>query len=188
MKILDLGCDNNKYKGKEEDTVIGVDFDKYPDVDVVHDLEKAPLPFEDESFDMVVMNHVIEHINNRSQLVDEIWRVLKTDGKFLCIVPHHTNPVSAQLNHKITGFSFQAFDAHIPIEEHRGVFFETVDRKITLIKPFGFLNGFAERFPDFYEWYMSKFISAVEIRFELRKISNEKHVKETKTHGKNGTQ
>ena len=171
MKILDIGCNGKKYKGKDDDIVIGLDIQKFPEVDILHDLEKAPLPFEDESFDMVYSSHNLEHINNRVQLLDEIWRILKTGGIFKCIIPHHTNPVSARLEHNIKGFSLHAFESLVPEEKEKYIrgHFNIVKRKIKLVKPFGFLNEFAARFPDFYEWRMSRLVPAVEIYFTLKK-------------------
>ena len=52
MKILDIGCGNNKYPD-----AVGMDLVKLPNVDVVHSFLNMPYPFESESFDMVVMQH-----------------------------------------------------------------------------------------------------------------------------------
>ena len=47
-KILDLGCGRNKVPG-----AIGLDLFPVPGVDVVHDLEAFPYPFENNSFDEI---------------------------------------------------------------------------------------------------------------------------------------
>jgi SAM-dependent methyltransferase len=44
------------------------------------DLDSAQFPFPAESFDAVVASHVIEHLTNPIQLMDEIFRVLKCGG------------------------------------------------------------------------------------------------------------
>ena len=41
------------------------------------------LPFEDNSFDVVVANHMLYHVPDRPQALAEIKRVLKSDGRFL---------------------------------------------------------------------------------------------------------
>lgn len=58
------------------------------------------LPFEDESFDVVISNQVIEHIPSQQKHVDEIHRVLKKGGvaylatpaKYALIEPHFRLP------------------------------------------------------------------------------------------------
>lgn len=44
--------------------------------------------FDDESFDIVVMNHVLEHILDITEFLNEVHRVLKTDGIFVISVPN----------------------------------------------------------------------------------------------------
>jgi len=44
------------------------------------DLDSTRFPFPSESFDAVVASHVIEHLKNPMQLMDEIFRVLKWGG------------------------------------------------------------------------------------------------------------
>ncbi len=39
-----------------------------------------PLPFEDESFDVLLANHVIEHLNDTDAFIREMRRVLKVGG------------------------------------------------------------------------------------------------------------
>lgn len=175
MRILDIGCNGRKYKsGNPEDTVIGLDIQKFPDVDVLHDLEKAPLPFDDESFDMVYSKHSLEHVVNRVGLLDEIWRILKPNGIFECIVPHHSNPTGKSFEHT-SFYGFDAFCGIVPEQKEKYIRgrFEIIERKIKLIRPFGFLEPFANRFPNFYEWRMPAFVPAVELHFKLRKVPNE---------------
>jgi len=172
MKILDLGCGTKKFSGElPEDTIVGLDTQKIPGVDVVHDMEKAPLPFDDESFDVVYSHHSLEHIRNRLQLVDEVWRILKPAGVFDVTVPHHSNPVGESMVH-YGYFGMQAFDelTNKGKENYIRGRFNLVERKIKLIRPFRFLEAFANRFPDFYEWRLTWMIPAVEVSFKLRKI------------------
>ncbi|MEM2954453.1 MAG: class I SAM-dependent methyltransferase [Candidatus Nanoarchaeia archaeon] len=83
MKILDIGCGLRKYKPKQKNArVIGLDIVKLPGVDVVHDLEKSPLPFKDNEFDTVIANHVLEHVKNLISVIHEIWRITKRYGLF----------------------------------------------------------------------------------------------------------
>lgn len=46
------------------------------------------LPFEDDSFDVVVSNHIIEHVDRQRQHVDEAARVLSPDGILYLATPN----------------------------------------------------------------------------------------------------
>ena len=44
------------------------------------DVDFAPLPFEDRSFDLVTACHMTQHLQRPGYLISEIWRVLRPDG------------------------------------------------------------------------------------------------------------
>lgn len=73
---LDLCCHKRKPKG-----FIGLDIEKYDDVDVVADLNDG-IPLEDNSCDVVRAYDALEHIKheNRDKIMREIFRVLKPGG------------------------------------------------------------------------------------------------------------
>lgn len=52
------------------------------------DLENSRLPFEDESFDIVIINQVLEHIKDIFFVLHETARVLKKGGYVLIGVPN----------------------------------------------------------------------------------------------------
>jgi len=85
-KILDVGCGEKKTIGS-----IGLDFIKFNDVNVVHDLNSFPYPFKDNSFDLIIANHVIEHVANIPKTITELSRILKTGGKIWITTPHYTD-------------------------------------------------------------------------------------------------
>lgn len=49
-------------------------------------LEQAS--YEDSSFDVIHCSHLIEHLNNPSTYMDEVYRILKPGGLFLCTTPN----------------------------------------------------------------------------------------------------
>jgi SAM-dependent methyltransferase len=51
------------------------------------------LPFEDKSFDVVVYNHVIEHVPDQQKHLDEIARVLKPGGIVYLATPNKYGPM-----------------------------------------------------------------------------------------------
>lgn len=84
---LNLGCGSKILEG-----YINVDkFDYYP-VDVVHDLEKFPYPFETDSVDYILLSHVLEHVGQNPDvfigIVRELFRICKPNSKIRIIVPH----------------------------------------------------------------------------------------------------
>lgn len=54
------------------------------------------LPFHDNSFDLVISQEVLEHVDDPGHWVGEIHRVLKPDGRFYCQIPfmigYHPGP------------------------------------------------------------------------------------------------
>ncbi len=51
------------------------------------DITKEPLPFKDDSFDIVYHKSLIEHFDNYNNLMDETLRVLKPGGKVIILTP-----------------------------------------------------------------------------------------------------
>lgn len=81
-RVLDIGCGRHKFPG-----AIGVDSLALPGVDCVVDLNKR-LPFNDEQFEVVYSNQVLEHIPNLIGLVEEIHRLLCPGGMMIAHVPY----------------------------------------------------------------------------------------------------
>ena len=54
------------------------------------------LPFEDDSFDVVVANHMLYHVPDRPRALDELARILRTDGVLMAATngPRHLEQVS----------------------------------------------------------------------------------------------
>jgi ubiquinone/menaquinone biosynthesis C-methylase UbiE len=106
-RILDLGCGDGRVTGTifshrgssgnggRDCTLVGID----PDVEdsviarrsglyqKVHTSSAAAIPEENDSFDFCFANSVIEHIPDIDQVLAEVCRVLKPNGKFVFTVP-----------------------------------------------------------------------------------------------------
>ena len=82
---LDLACGSNKQPG-----FTGVDVRDVEGVDIVHDLEKFPWPFEDESVGLAIASHYIEHLKPWLSIafMDEVWRILIPGGTFCASTPY----------------------------------------------------------------------------------------------------
>ena len=58
-QVLDVGCSRNKVKG-----AIGIDIDPSSQADIIHDLNQYPYPIESDSFETIMAQHIIEHVND----------------------------------------------------------------------------------------------------------------------------
>lgn len=101
---LNLGCGHDSKAGW-----VNLDIAPLPGVDVVHDIEKTPLPFGNESFDEILCNDILEHIDYPKVLKD-LHRVLIPGGIVHIRVPHFTSKNNAiDPTHKRI-FSIETFD------------------------------------------------------------------------------
>jgi len=84
-KMLHIGCGVHKVPG-----AVGLDITALPGVDVVLDLDKEKLPFDDNTFDIVYAHHVLEHLRNLADVLGEIHRVCKPGAIIDILVPYYT--------------------------------------------------------------------------------------------------
>lgn len=83
---LDLGCGNDKIPG-----ALGLDLVDLPGVDVVHNLNRYPWPFEDDSFDHVVCKHSLSHVDDLIAALGEIRRIAAPGAIVEILAPHYAS-------------------------------------------------------------------------------------------------
>jgi SAM-dependent methyltransferase len=178
LKILDLGCGKKKRAGS-----IGVDWTDRHDADVIHDLNVFPYPFADNEIDEIFLDNVLEHLDDPMQVMQEIHRITKVNGRVKVIVPYFRS-VWAFIDptHKtfFTVDSFAYYDpSHIICQRYdyvdtrfkveRVIFNENLPlSSIHLIKKL--IIRIANIWPNKYETYLSHFFPLDEITYYLRKI------------------
>lgn len=102
---LDLGCGPNPKNFFNADIVYGIDVREELEKNIYKaDLITDKIPFEDAFFDYVTAHDFLEHIPrvlytpNRSypfiQVMNEIWRVLKPNGKLYSLTPAFPAPAA----------------------------------------------------------------------------------------------
>lgn len=89
--LLDVGCGTKPYHELfRVDSYIGLDLDSEASrsrgiADYFYD--GNIFPFNDNEFDSLLCNQVLEHVFNPDEFLGELRRVLKPDGKLLLTVP-----------------------------------------------------------------------------------------------------
>ena len=85
---LDIACGANK-QGADW---VGIDIQKLPGVDIVHDIETYPWPLPDSCVLISVASHIVEHINPAKfgfiNFMNEIWRITKPGGQLAIATPY----------------------------------------------------------------------------------------------------
>ena len=100
---LNLGCGPDYIEGWTN-----LDY-KVEIADVHHDLEKTPLPFKDEEFDLIYAGHILEHIRNLVELKVELHRILRIDGCLVIVVPYYLSPCAWGDDTHVRAFSEHSF-------------------------------------------------------------------------------
>lgn len=91
MSTLQLGADHRPL----DDAINHDRWQHSPWIDIGHDLDITPWPWDDASFDKVVALDVMEHLKVDVQVwLDECWRILKPGGTLVLRLPQYSNPVS----------------------------------------------------------------------------------------------
>jgi len=91
MRAINLGSGQRRFESVPGCEWRNVDCVSRPGQvpDVVCDVMKEPLPFEDGSVDLVVLYHVLEHfeLSSADRVIAEAHRVLKSGGSLIIVVP-----------------------------------------------------------------------------------------------------
>ncbi|GAB4232711.1 MAG: hypothetical protein Tsb0021_11510 [Chlamydiales bacterium] len=152
--ILDVGCGGNKTPG-----AVGIDrrfSSKLPSelqFDIQHDLTHFPWPIEENAYDLIICQHVIEHLPDTVKTLEEFYRIVSPNGKIFIETPHYTWFEAYRHFEHCHMFSFQSFDYFLKGNKHYKTNFSYADKRIffddfTHLIGVGFL---ANIFPRFYE-------------------------------------
>jgi ubiquinone/menaquinone biosynthesis C-methylase UbiE len=103
-RVLDAGCGRKTRLERHRERIaelVGVDLDPHAGAEntaldqfLVADLN-APLLFEDDSFDLVYANFVIEHLTSPATALTEWRRVLRPEGSLVLLTTNSANPAMA---------------------------------------------------------------------------------------------
>lgn len=170
-KILNIGCREDIQKN-----TINLDRVKLKDVDVVHDLNKTPYPFPNETFDEIHAYRILEHLDDKIKPMKELNRILKTNGILKIKVPHFSaSNTYSHPEHK-QYYSFQSFLFYQDMTNNFWDFkFRTIKRKLIFGKKYQIYNYILQpifnKIPHAWEnTFLRGLFPAHTLYTELRKI------------------
>ncbi len=180
MRILNLGCGNRKLDipgAPPGSQVVGVDLSPRSQADLVHDLNIFPYPLETDSFDLVVLNDVIEHLDDVPGVLREVHRVARHGALVRIRTPHfsshyaYTDPTHRR---PFGYFSFDGFDPANPHILYADSQFRVVRRRILFSKLWRItgVSTLANRFPSRWEQLFAFIFCAENLEFELQTIKS----------------
>ncbi len=186
MEILDLGCGKRKHEG-----AVGIDCEKDSAADVIHDLNKFPYPFKDNTFDLIYCFDILEHLDDIIKVMEELYRISKPGAKIIIGTPHFSSHNTyTDLTHK-RAFAVRSFDFFTNEESsiikysHQKAQFRIIKKRI---KPNRFIFNFRRKWikipnipleylinlspltQDIYERFLAFIFTAEAVYFELKVI------------------
>lgn len=187
VKKLDLGCGNSVRSG-----YVGIDLHSdNPDRNIIRaDCLEYLRSCEASTIDEIYSRHFFEHVENLSDYLFEIARVLKPGGVFNFIVPHFSNPYyySDPTHKRFFGLYTMNYFFKNTLNFKRGVprYTDTfskdmvvVDAKLHLMgrplygkitqKFISFLLRKSKRYTEFHERNLAYLFPIYEVSFTLRK-------------------
>lgn len=110
-RILDVSCGKAAIITRlaaDGYRVTGTNFSRYDEepegIDIRHGVDiRQSLPFEDGSFDGVLLSDVIEHLSDQPKALAELARVAR-EGGFVVISTPNANRLASRLHFLLTGF------------------------------------------------------------------------------------
>jgi SAM-dependent methyltransferase len=167
--ILDVGCGSAKTPG-----AIGLDISADTDADIVHDLDVFPYPIDDDCFDQILLQDVIEHVAEPMRVFAELRRIIRPGGSVQLRTPHFSSVLAyGDPTHK-QYFSTIAIRqlADPRFAHYSDARFEVVHVTLDLWTPFRLvgIGALANRAPDVYEKYLAFRFPAMNIRAEFRAV------------------
>lgn len=159
MKKINLGCGVNIKEG-----YINLDIKNNEGVDIKHDLNVFPYPFNDNEFDEVYCSHILEHVEDFYKTLWEIIRISKPNSLLHIRVPHFANGRAfATFDHKrffametFDELSYGTYNITFPIKIiSRKYNFTDPSRNPRLNKMMSWINLFPHRiYERFFCWYL----------------------------------
>lgn len=174
-KILDVGCGRDKIPG-----AIGIDIAPTSAADVQHDLNTYPWPFPDNSFDVLVMRNVIEHVADVVKLMEEAHRLLLPGADLFITTPHFSSLYSYQDPTHVRHLAYDSLEYFTDKTKHSNFYstkrFAIAGRGIDFGKsfPFSFIaRSLFAISPHKYEKHFAFIFPANSVWFHLKAVKGQ---------------
>lgn len=164
--ILDVGCGAAKYPG-----ATGIDISPDTDADIVADLDQPPWPLEDDSFDQILMQDVIEHLETPLDALRELHRIGRPGARIHIRTPHFSSVLAygdPTHRHVLSALAIRSF-AEPLFAHYTSVRFRVVHVTLDFWDPLRwiFVDRLANRYQGVYEALFAFRFPAINIRAEL---------------------
>jgi SAM-dependent methyltransferase len=168
-RVLDVGCGWKKHPG-----AVGLDISADTDADVVHDLDVLPWPLEDDSFDQILLQDVIEHLDDLYGVFAELQRVARPGARVQLRTPHYSSALAYSDPthvHFLSAAAIRAL-AEPRFAHYTATRFRVVHVTLDLWLPFRALGiaVAANRWSDLYERYFAFRFPTMNIRAEFEVV------------------
>lgn len=178
MSKLHIGCGREIKQG-----YINLDKVLLPGVDVVHDLEVFPYPFDDNSVEEVFCKHVLEHTQDLISVMEEIARISRLGGRIKIIVPYFAGQGAFNDPTHKRFFTYKTFDYLKSGGYYSKSVFRTLKKRIFFFSSHRFMQSkwyslpfdfFINLFPTVYQRFFCWFFPASEIHYLLEVVKKPK--------------
>jgi SAM-dependent methyltransferase len=174
-EVLHIGSGKNVLKGAQT-----IDILDLPGVDTVHDLDRFPWPYSENSFDLIYAHSVFEHLADTLKAMEEMSRILKPYGRVIITVPHfRSTDAFADPTHKhfFTSKSMDYFIEGSGLHDYEytkvkykkiGFWFGWPQEPTNPISKF--VKNLISKYPDFYDSHLSLLYPVPIVIWELEVI------------------
>jgi len=163
-------------KRNHEPGVVRLDISTDVNPDVVWDLNVYPYPFEDCSFDAVECYDVIEHLSDIPKSLQEIHRILRSDGVLKITTPHFScanSYIDPTHRWHLSYFSFDYFCDDHNLSYYSQARFRIMHRRIQFNGGRfmrSIVSRLANKYPQIYEQRWAWCFPSWFLYFELKAI------------------
>jgi SAM-dependent methyltransferase len=164
--VLDVGCGSAKYPG-----AIGIDISADTDADVVVNLNEPPYPFEDDSFDHILCQDVIEHVQRPLEVLEELHRIGRRGARVYLRTPHYSSVLAYSdptHEHTFSAMAIRSFEEPL-FAHYTSKRFRVIDVRLDFWDPLRWIGiaRLANRFQSVYEMLFAFRFPAMNIRATL---------------------
>jgi len=169
MRVLNMGCGDDRRPG-----TIGCDVSLAAGgADLVCDLNHVPYPFRPDTFDRVICQDVIEHVEDIPRTLEEIHRICRAGARVEIRTPHFTNKdgyTDPTHRHQLAAGSFDFCVAGRTMPGVKcAVRYRLIRRRLAFYRAYRLLGlaALANRFTSRYEAHWAFLCPAENMYFEL---------------------